>query len=233
MKQKSRPQPTPSHLGTRGRGKTQKIVTGVTVFFVLILGGFWAAQMLRLQSAAAGSVDAILVLGGSIKREMYVTQFARQNPDIPIVISQGSASPCVQLIFDRDRAPNQNVWLERCAYSTFTNFTFSGELLKQWDVKKVKVITSETHLPRAKWLAQILLGAKGIAVEIETVEEEGIPGNKEFWLKTALDVTRSLIWAIIDQFSSPQCQQVERLSEINITQWQPDDYECEHQGQLD
>ncbi|MCT7963730.1 YdcF family protein [Laspinema sp. D1] len=233
MKQKSRPQPTPSNLSTRGRGKTQKIVTGITVFFVLILGGFWAVQMLRLQSAAAGSVDAILVLGGSIKREMYVTQFARENPDIPIVISQGSASPCVQLIFDRDRAPNQNVWLERCAYSTFTNFTFSGELLKQWDVKKVKVITSETHLPRAKWLAQILLGAKGIAVEIETVEEEGIPGNKEFWLKTALDVTRSLIWAIIDQFYPSECQQVERLSEINITQWQPDDYECEHQGHLD
>ncbi|MGL5196573.1 MAG: hypothetical protein ACRC8Y_23525, partial [Chroococcales cyanobacterium] len=87
MKPKSPPQPTPAKIGTRGRGKTQKIVTGVTVFFVLILGGFWAAQMLRLQSAAAGSVDAILVLGGSIKREIYVTQFARENPDIPILIS--------------------------------------------------------------------------------------------------------------------------------------------------
>ncbi len=233
MKQKSRPQPTPSKVGTRGRRKTQKIVTGVTVFFVFILGGFWAAQMLRLQSAAAGSVDAILVLGGSIKREMHVTQCARQNPDLPIVISQGSASPCVWLIFDRDRAPKQNVWLERCAYSTFTNFTFSGELLKQWDVKKVKVITSQTHLPRAKWLAQILLGAKGIAVEIETVPEEGIPGNKEFWLKTALDITRSLIWTLIEPFYSTECQQIQRLSEIDLTQWQPEDYRCEYQGQLD
>ena len=233
MKQKSPTQATSSNLGNRRRRKTQKIVTGVTVFFVLILSGFWTAQMIHLQSAAAGPVDAILVLGGSIKREIYVTQFARENPDIPIVISQGSASPCVWLIFDRDRAPNQNVWLERCAYSTFTNFTFSGELLKQWDAKKVKVITSDTHLPRAKWLAQILLGAKGIAVEMETVEEEGIPGNTEFWLKTALDVTRSLMWAIIDQFYSRDCQQVQPLSEIDITQWHPDDYQCEHQGQLD
>lgn len=233
MKQKSRPQPTSSNLGNRRPGKKQKIVTGVTVFLVLILGGFWTAQMLRLQSAAAGSVDAILVLGGSITREIYVTQLAKQNPDIPIVISQGSADPCVWLIFDRDRAPKQNVWLERCAYSTFTNFTFSGELLKQWDANKVKVITSDTHLPRAKWLAQILLGAKGIAVEVETVEEEGIPGNTEFWLKTALDVTRSLIWAIIAQFYSPDCQQVQPLSAIDITQWHPDDYNCEHQGQLD
>ncbi|MCT7970654.1 YdcF family protein [Laspinema olomoucense] len=236
MKQKSRRQPTPSNLRNRGRGKKQKIVTWVILIFFLILsilGGLAAVQITRLQSAASGSSDAILVLGGSIKREMYVTQFAKQNPDIPIVISQGSASPCVQLIFDRDRAPAKNVWLERCAYSTFTNFTFSGELLKQWDVKKVKVITSQTHLPRAKWLAHILLGAKGIAVEIETVQEEGIPGNKEFWLKTALDVTRSLIWAIIEPYYSTECQQVERLSEIDITQWQSEDYQCEHQGQLD
>lgn len=236
MKHKSRPQPTPPQLGHKLRGKKKKLVTQVIlVFFVIlgILGGFATAQIIRLQSAASGPIDAILVLGGSIKREIYVTEFAKQNPDLPIVISQGSASPCVWLIFDRDRAPAQNVWLEQCAYSTFTNFTFSGELLKQWDAKKVKVITSDTHLPRAKWLAQILLGAKGIAVEIETVEEEGIPGNQEFWLKTALDVTRSLIWAFIEPFCSPECQEVERLSEIDITQWQPEDYRCEHQGHLD
>ncbi|MBO0351744.1 YdcF family protein [Phormidium pseudopriestleyi FRX01] len=236
MKQKSRSQPNPPPLGNRGRRKTKKIVTGVIFicFLILgILGGLATAQITRLQSAASGPVDAILVLGGSIKREMYVTQFARQHPEIPIVISQGSAAPCVQLIFERDRAPVQNVWLEQCAYSTFTNFTFSGELLKQWDVKKVKVITSQTHLPRAKWLAQILLGAKNIAVEIETVPEEGIPGNKEFWLKTVLDVTRSLIWTLIEPFYSPDCQQVQRLSEIDLTQWQPEDYQCEHQGQLD
>lgn len=236
MNQKSRSHPNPPPLENPGRRKKKKIVTGVffICFLILgILGGLGTAQINRLQSAASGPIDAILVLGGSIKREIYVTQFAKQNPDLPIVISQGSASPCVCLIFERDRAPTQNVWLERCADSTFTNFTFSGELLKQWQVKKVKVITSETHLPRAKWLAQILLGAKGIAAEIETVEEEGIPGNQEFWLKTALDVTRSLIWAIIDQFYSPVCQQVERLSEIDITQWQPEDYRCEHQAQLD
>ncbi|MCT7982231.1 YdcF family protein [Laspinema sp. A4] len=236
MKQKSRSQPHPPPLQNRRRRKIKKIVTGVIFicFLILgILGGLATVQITRLQSATSGPIDAILVLGGSIKREMYVTQFAKQNPDLPIVISQGSASPCVQLIFERDRAPNQNVWLERCAYSTFTNFTFSGELLKQWNVKKVKVITSETHLPRAKWLAQILLGAKGIAVEIETVQEEGIPGNQEFWLKTALDVTRSLIWVIIEPFYSTDCQKVERLSEIDITQWQPEDYQCEHQGQLD
>lgn len=236
MKHKSRPQPTPPQLGHKLRGKKKKLVTQVILVFFLILGilgGLATSQIIRLQSAASGSSDAILVLGGSIKREMYVTQFAKQNPDIPIVISEGSAAPCVQLIFERDRAPAQNVWLEQCAYSTFTNFTFSGELLKQWDAKKVKVITSQTHLPRAKWLAQILLGAKGIAVEIETVPEEGIPGNKEFWLKTALDVTRSLIWTLIDPFYSSECQQVQRLSEIDITQWQPGDYHCEHQGQLD
>ncbi len=233
MKQRSRPQQNSHQLGNSSAGRKKKIITGVTLIFSLILGGLAVVQMTRLESAAAGSVDAILVLGGSIKREMYVTQFAKQNPEIPIFISQGADPPCVWLIFERDRASKRNVWLERCASSTFSNFTFNAELLKQSQVKKVKVITSDSHLPRAKWLAQILLGAKGIAVEIDTVEEEGIPGNQEFWLKTALDVIRSVIWVLISPIYSPECDRVQRLSELDMAQWEGNDYRCEHQGQID
>jgi hypothetical protein len=233
MKQTSPPPEPPTRPQNPRPGKKKKIALGITLLVALILGGFTLAQIIRLQFAAAGSVDAILVLGGSIKREIHVTQFAQTNPDIPIFISQGSAPPCVWLIFERDRASKQNVWLEQCAYSTFTNFTFSGELLKQSDVKKVKVITSASHLPRAKWLAQILLGAKGIAVEMETVEEEGIPGNQEFVLKTILDVIRSLIWVLIAQVYSPECDQVQPLNEVDMVQWELQGYECEHQGQLE
>jgi len=50
-------------------------------------------------------VEAILVLGGSIRREIYVANLAQQYPDIPILISQGSEDPCILLLFERAKAP--------------------------------------------------------------------------------------------------------------------------------
>lgn len=77
---------------------------------------------------------------------------------------------------------------------------FSTPILQDWHVRKVKLITSKTHLPRSKWLAQILLGTHGIWVEPEIVRETGIPGHHESWLKTPLDVTQGAIWALISNF---------------------------------
>lgn len=189
---------------------------------------------IALHAARRGPVDAILVLGGSIRRELYVAELAKTQPQIPILISSGSKNPCIWLIFERSQAPTERVWLENCASSTFGNFYFSCPILEQWNVRKVKVITSPSHLPRAKWLAQIILGAKGIAVEVELVSETGVPGNQEFWLKTILDVTRSLGWAAIAQFHSPPpCAHLTHLSEVDMDRWYEVGFECEHQANLD
>lgn len=183
-------------------------------------------------SASSKPTDAFFVLGGSISREIYVAELAQQYPQIPILISRGSQDPCIWLIFQRQAAPLQNVWLEKCAYSTFGNFYYSIPILRRWGVHKVKLITSQTHLPRAKWIAQILLGAHGIWVEPEIVQEQGIPGNRESWLKTGLDVTRSLLWAGLSQFIQPQCSEVIRLTEVDIQAWQYRGFKCERQGNL-
>lgn len=187
---------------------------------------------IALQNAAEQPVDAFLVLGGSIQREIYATELVQQYPQTPILISSGSPDPCIIRLFDRSQAPTHQVWLEHCADSTFGNFYFALPILHQWRANHVTLITSATHLPRAKWLAQILLGSHGIWVETDVVEETGIPGNRESWLKTGLDVTRSLIWAGISQIHSPVCRQVRSLSEINLESWQHRSYKCEHQGGL-
>jgi uncharacterized SAM-binding protein YcdF (DUF218 family) len=185
-----------------------------------------------LKLAAAKPTDTYFVLGGSIKREIYVAELSRQNPEIPILISQGSADPCILLIFERAQALVNNVWLEKCADSTFHNFFFSIPILRQWGVHRVKLITSITHLPRAKWMAQILFGAHGIWVDLAIAPEEGVPGNQESWLKTGLDVSRSLLWAVIGQFYQPHCLDVTLLSEVNLKDWQAKGFQCEHQGNL-
>ncbi|MBD1862685.1 MULTISPECIES: YdcF family protein [Trichocoleus] len=198
----------------------------------LLLGSWLLINTIALRSAALGPVNAFFVLGGSIRREIYVTELAKQHPETPILISQGSQDPCIWLIFQRSEAPIRQVWLEKCADSTFDNFYFNIPLLRQWQVHKVKLITSETHLPRAKWMAQILLGAHGIWVEPDIVKEEGVPGNRESWLKTSLDVARSIVWAIVSQVHTPKCADVIPLSDVNIQEWQQQGFKCEYQGKV-
>lgn len=206
----------------------QKIACGMCVLL-----GIWLIFItITLVSVSSQPVDALFVLGGSIRREIYVATEAKKYPHIPILISHGSPDPCVWLIFQRERTELQNVWLENCANSTWENFYYSLPILRRWEVHKVKLITSPTHLPRAKWMAQILLGANGIWVEPDIVQEQGIPANQEFWLKTGLDVTRSLLWAGLSQIIHPKCAKVKRLVEVDMQVWQHQGFKCEHQGKL-
>lgn len=188
--------------------------------------------MVRLPRNATKPVDAILVLGGSIRREIYVAQLANSDPEIPIIISQGSKEPCISLIFQRENARSSGVWLEKCAQSTFGNFFFSVPLLRRWHVHKVKLVTSLSHLPRAQQLGEILLGAQGIAVEIDPVQEQGIPGNQESSLKTGLDIARSIVWAFFSQLIQPPCFDVTELPKVDMQAWQKEGFACEEQGGL-
>lgn len=227
------PQSSPDRPTQITQGKKKKrVVFFVAVLVALGLLGWLLNNMRRLELARDRPLDAILVLGGSIKREIYAAKLAKQYPDVPILISQGADPPCVWLIFDRANAPMQEVWLERCATSTFDNYQFTCPLLQQWGAKHVKIITSPTHLPRAKWLGQIILGSHGMWVEMDLVEEQGVPGNREFWGKTALDVTRSLAWAGISQVHSPQCHDVQPLTAVDMDRWEREGFTCEHQGNL-
>ncbi|MEH1853270.1 MAG: YdcF family protein [Nostoc sp.] len=206
----------------------QKLTSGLYV----ILGVWLIFTTITLVFASLQPVDAFFVLGGSIRRETYVAQQAKQYPQTPILISHGSPDPCILLIFQAELAGLQNVWLEKCANSTFENFYYGIPILRRWGVHKVMLITSPSHLPRALWMAQILLGAHGIWVESEIVQELGVPGNNESWLKTGLDVTRSLFWAILSQIIQPQCSNVTKLTKVDMQAWENRGFHCEHQGGL-
>ncbi|BBD62622.1 hypothetical protein NIES2109_54680 [Nostoc sp. HK-01] len=206
----------------------QKILRGLC----LVLGCWLIFTTITLVSASSKPVDALFVLGGSIRREIYVAQQAKQNPQIPILISRGSLDPCIWLIFQRETADLQNVWLENCADSTFDNFYYGIPILKRWGVHKVKLISSPSHFPRAKWMAQIILGAQGIWVEPEVVKEKGRPANREYWWKTAFDITRSSFWAVVSQFIQPQCSHVTQLTDVDMEFWQRQGFVCERQGGL-
>jgi uncharacterized SAM-binding protein YcdF (DUF218 family) len=187
---------------------------------------------ITLTSASAQPVDAFFVLGGSIRREIYAAHLAKQHLEIPILISQGSPQPCIWLIFQREAINSPKVWLENCAKSTFENFYYSVPILQQWRVHKVKLITSSTHSLRATLMARILLGAHGMWVEPDLAVEVGVPGNQEWWLKTLLDVIRSLLWALCSQFWQPHCHHIKQLTDMDMSLWQKRGFHCEHQSDI-
>ena len=178
-------------------------------------------------------IDAFFVLGGSIRREIYAATLVKDYPQANILISQGSLDPCIWLIFEREKAEKEQVWLEHCAKNTFTNFYYGLGILRSWQVQKIKLITSQTHLPRAQWMAKIILGSHGIWVETDIAPEKGVPGNQESRLKTTLDISRSFLWAIISQFLRPSCPNLVKLTDVDMDGWQRQGFKCEHQGNLD
>lgn len=194
----------------------------------------WAAIVgTRLYQAAQQPPDAVLVLGGSIRREMVLADEVAGGLDLPILISQGSAPPCIRILFERVQARLDTVWLEECADSTFDNFRYSLPTLKQWGARHVRVVTSPSHGPRAHRLAQVMLGSHGIWVEMELVDEQGVPGNTESALKTTLDVMRGTLWAIASQVYRPGCDAVLALNTVDLAEWEERGYRCEHQAGID
>ena len=214
------------------RRLVQKVLILSLVILLMVTSVRLFNQLTALSSASQQPVDTFFVLGGSIKREIYVSQLAAQFPNTRILISTGSDDPCILKLFERNGAPKKQVWLEKCANSTFENFVFSQPLLSRWNARHVRLITSKSHLPRALWMAQIVLGAHGIWVEPELVPETGVPGNREFAIKTGLDVTRAAIWAFFSQLFQPSCSNIVHLPDVNLEQWCEDGFSCEYQGKV-
>jgi uncharacterized SAM-binding protein YcdF (DUF218 family) len=217
---------------SRLKGKQRRFQRFLIKLVILSLVVSLLFNTITLYRSSKEPIGAFFVLGGSIRREIYAAQLAKQYPQIPILISQGSQVPCTWLIFERNQVSKENVYLEKCAHNTFTNFVYSVPILKQWGIKKVKLITSATHLPRAVWMANILIGSQGIWVELDLAQEKGIPGNNEHWLKTILDLTRSLIWAMVSQVIQPQCSDVIHLADLSREQLSKSSFKCERQGNL-
>lgn len=186
----------------------------------------------QLARAAIAPSNTYFVLGGSIQREIYVAEQLHQHPERQVLISSGSAEPCIRLIFERANAPLDQTWLENCARSTFGNLFYSLPWLKQQQVQNLRLVTSGNHRQRAEPMARLLLAAHGIWMVAEPVAEAGVPGNQESGLKTALDLGRTLLWAIASQVYSPQCDAIIPLEQVDLDAWQRQDYHCEHQGNL-
>lgn len=224
--------PLPNEDGRRTQRRTQWLKGSLAFLLGLILF-LGAHQTFVLYRAAQRPVDAVLVLGGSIRREMHAAELAKAQPDLPVLISGGSDEPCIWLIFEREGASMDQVWIEPCADSTLGNYRFTTPILKRWGARHIKLVTSGSHQQRAVGLGRIVLGGHGIWLSLDSVAEVGRPGNSESRLKTGLDWIRGAGWAVFSQVYSPRCETLHRLSDLRLAEWRDRPFECEHQGQVE
>ena len=136
--------------------------------------------------------QAILTLGGDLKREVFTAQFA-QTSSLPIWISKGKPEHITRQIFSDWHISQQRLHIDRRAVDTVTNLTSLVEDLKKEKIKHIYLITSDTHMPRAIAIATIVLGSQGIAFTPVPVPSRQ---HSEPKIEILRDSGRALFWLI-------------------------------------
>jgi hypothetical protein len=187
-------------------------------------------RLCQLVIAYYSPTSAYLVLGGTPNRERYAAQLVKAHPDIKVLISGGSENPCIWLIFDKEKTPKDNVWMERCSHNTFDNFYYSAPILSKWGVRKVLLITDPPQSDRVLPMAKIMLGAKGMWVDLCIVPNSGGQDSRyPMWV----DIACSAAWAIVSQVIEPKCSSFTYLPTVDMEYWYKKGFYCAPQAEVD
>ncbi|MGQ4646943.1 ElyC/SanA/YdcF family protein [Lyngbya aestuarii] len=135
--------------------------------------------------------EAIFVLGGDEKRELFAARLAQQHPGLDIWVSSGSSEWYTQKIFAKAGIDRNRLHIDRRAIDTVTNFTTLVDDLQTRGVDGVYLITSDDHMRRARVIGEIVFGSKGIALHPVSVASGRSPEPLE---KSFRDGARAILW---------------------------------------
>lgn len=158
----------------------------------LIVGtGLWFGyRFLRSQFLQP---QALLVLGGSQRREIFAADFARSHPDLEIWVSGGSNPEYSEWVFAEAGVELDRLHLDYRAVDTVTNFTTLVDEFKARGIKNIYMVTSDDHMRRASVIGEIVLGSRGISFKPMSVPSGREP---EPAVKALRDGARSVVWVI-------------------------------------
>jgi uncharacterized SAM-binding protein YcdF (DUF218 family) len=158
--------------------------------FILLLLSFIPVR-LAIAYLQSPSPQAILTLGGGGDREPYTAHFAKNYPDLQIWVSSGQPPDQARQIFNSVGIPDSRVHIDRRAVDTVTNFTSLVADLKSQNIHHIYLITSDFHMKRAKAIALLVLGSRGIAFTPVAIPTSIPPESLSRVLR---DFGRALIW---------------------------------------
>jgi uncharacterized SAM-binding protein YcdF (DUF218 family) len=171
---------------------TLALITLALTTAALVLIGVIATR-LTLARRQQPRPQAILILDGSDARVRFGATFARLRPDLPMWISGDcSGRPAVHQAFNAAGLAPGRVHYDLLATDTVTHFTVLAGDYAQREIRHVYLVTSDYHMTRARIIAALAFGSRGIAVT--PVAEPSDYWNEESWWKNGRDAARSLLW---------------------------------------
>lgn len=135
--------------------------------------------------------QAIFVLGGHEDRERAAAKLAAKYPDLPVWVSSGSPEGYVKRIFAKAGVQRDRLHLDYQAKDTVTNFTTLVDKLNRQGIHSVYLVTSDTHMARARLVGEIIFGSHGIVIKPLSVPSHSSVESPE---KSVRDVARALLW---------------------------------------
>ncbi|BAT55530.1 unknown protein [Nostoc sp. NIES-3756] len=135
--------------------------------------------------------QAIFVLGGDEAREALAAEIAQWYPSLEIWVSTPSDTAKTVKIFINAGISSQRFHIDNRAVDTVTNFTTVVNHFQQRKITHLYLVTSDFHMPRAKAIAFVVLGSRGIAFTPLSVPSNRPP---ETTFRIVRDVVRSILW---------------------------------------
>jgi len=166
-------------------------------FLLIIVGCLIILSIIPLRLAITfyqvPKPQAILVLGGDYTRMKFTAQFAQTHPNLNIWVSDyPSYFEYNKGFFNNAGIPEERVNYDFCATDTVTNFTCTVSDFMRKNLRHIYLITSDYHLRRAKAIATIVLGSRGIIFTPVSVPSQGKLPESNF--KVFRDQVRAFIW---------------------------------------
>ncbi len=143
--------------------------------------------------------QAILVLGGSIAREAFAADLARQFSHLEVWVSGGSNPEYAQWLFTEAGISLERLHLDYEAVDTVTNFTTLVDEFKAREITSVYLVTSDDHMRRAQVIGEIVLGSRGIDYKPLAVPSGREPEPLE---KAVRDGVRAILWVVTGKTGS-------------------------------
>lgn len=174
-------------------------------YLILALASFFLSLVLiipvRLTIAyyQTPQPQAILTLGAWTDREQAAAEIARWHPSLEVWISSGTPPEIARPIFQAAGISDNRLHLDYRAVDTVTNFTTIVPEFEHKRIQHIYLITSDFHMPRAKAIATIILGIKGIAftpISVPSDADQSKKAKKETISPIICDLGRSLLWIV-------------------------------------
>lgn len=167
-----------------------KVKAFLCLSLILSPGLWFGYRFLRAQLLTP---EALLVLGGSQRREIFAAEFARDRPELEIWVSSGSNPEYSEWVFAEAGIALERLHLDYQAVDTVTNFTTLVDEFKARGIKNIYLITSDDHMRRASIIGEIVLGSRGISFRPISVESGREP---EPVVKAFRDGARAVVWVM-------------------------------------